>query len=125
MKKYFVPVIVLIFVGLSMAFFGMRTYVPQYNFTVLMTGNVVLALLSLFSYYTINKQIKKKPDAFVRGVYASSFLKLFVCIISIVTYVIIQKPNVHKPTLYVLFGVYAVYSVAETMLLSRLAKEVK
>lgn len=125
MKKYFIPVIGLIFVALSLIFLGMRTYLPQYNFTVLITGNIVMAVLSVITFYMVTMQMKKKPDAFVRGVYASSFLKLFVCIVAILVYAIVNKPNVHKPTLFVLFGIYAVYSVAETMLLSRLAKEVK
>lgn len=124
MKKYFIPVIAIVFVALALVFFGMRTYLPQYNFTVLTVGNIVMAVLSLASYFMVNAQMKRKPDAFVRGVYASSFMKLFVCIVAILTYVIINKPNIHKPTLFVLFGIYAVYSIAETMLLSRIAKDV-
>jgi hypothetical protein len=125
MKKPFIPVIALTFIALAMIFFGMRTYLPAYNFTVLMVGNIVMALLSLATFYLVTAQMKSKPDAFVRGVYASSFLKLFVCIVAILTYAIVNKPNIHKPTLFVLFGIYAVYSVIETMLLSRLAKSVK
>ena len=125
MKKTFIPVIALTFIALAMIFFGMRTYLPAYNFTVMMVGNLIMALLSVATFYMVTNQMKKKPDAFVRGVYGSSFLKLFVCIVAILTYAIINKPNIHKPTLFVLFGIYAVYSVIETMLLSRLAKSVK
>lgn len=125
MKKSFIPFILITFIALALIFFGMRTYLPAYNFTVMMVGNIIMAILSVSTFYMVTVQMKRKPDAFVRGVYASSFLKLFVCIVAILSYAIINKPNVHKPTLFVLFGIYAVYSVIETMLLSRLAKEVK
>lgn len=125
MKKYFIPSILVVFVVLSVAFIFMKTAAPQFHFPVLMTGNVIMAVLSLVTFFIVMKQMHSKPDAFVRGVYASSFLKLFVCMIAIVAYVMINRPHIHKPSLFVLFGIYAVYSIVETTLLSRLAKEVK
>lgn len=124
MKKYFLPIIIVVFVGLTIMFFGMRTYMPEFNFALLMTGNVIMLVLSLLSYFMVVKQLQRRPEAFVRGVYGSSFLKLFVCIIGIITYAIVNKPNIHKPSLFVLLGIYAVYSAVETFMLSRLAKEV-
>jgi hypothetical protein len=124
MKKYFVPTMIVVFVALTAAFSGMRMYTPQFNFPLLMTGNTIMLALSLVSYFLITRQLKKRPEAFIRGVYGSSFLKLFVSIIGIITYVIVDKPNIHKPSLFVLLGIYAVYSGVETVLLSRMAKEV-
>lgn len=125
MKKYFIPSVITVFVVLSAIFFFLKKSAPQFNFPVLMAGNVIMAALSLVTFFIVTKQMSSKPDAFVRGVYASSFLKLFVCMVAIVAYVMINRPHVHKPSLFVLFGIYAVYSIVETTLLSRLAKEVK
>ncbi len=125
MKKYFVTAIVILFLVLSAVFYSLRLYAPQYSFPVLMTGNAVVALLTITSYFLVTKQLDNRPAAFVRGVNASSFLKLFVCIIAILIYVMVNRPNVHKPTLFVLFGIYAAYTIVETWALSKLAKETK
>jgi hypothetical protein len=124
-RKYFIPVIILVFITLSALFYGAKMYLPEYNLNLLMGGNIILAALSIISFLLISAQMTKKPAAFIRGVQASNFLKLFVCVVSVVVYVMINKPHVHKPSLFVLMGIYAVYSIIETWLLSRLAKEVK
>lgn len=123
MKRSFIIAILSVFVVLSGIFFALRSVAPEYNFVVMMWGNVIMAVLSVVSHYLVTKQMTSKPDAFVRGVYASSFLKLFVCMISIVIYAMVNKPDVHKPTLFVLFGIYAVYSGVETWLSSKIARQ--
>jgi hypothetical protein len=124
MRKYFIPAIVAVFAILTAVFYGMKMYLPEYNFVVLMTGNILMASLAVISFYLVTTQMKRKPDAFVRGVYASSFLKLMVCMMAIMVYVFVNKSGVHKPSLLVLFGIYAIYSITETWMLSRMAKEV-
>ena len=125
MRKVFLTSIIVLFIALSVVFFMLRTLAPEYNFVVLMSGNVIMAALSLASYFIVTKQMLRKPDAFVRGVYSSSFLKLSVCVIAVMVYAIANRPNVHKPSLFVLFGVYALYSAVETWLLSKIAREAK
>jgi Ca2+/Na+ antiporter len=44
---------------------------------------------------------------------------------SIMIYALLNKKDIHKPTLFILFGIYAVYTAVETWLLSRQAREVK
>jgi hypothetical protein len=122
MKNRFILIIVLLFVILSAAFFAIEKSAPQYDFGVLMGGNIIMVVLAIVSYVLVTAQINKRPEAFVRGVYSSTFLKLFVCIVAILTYALVNKPNVHKPSLFILFGIYAVYSVAETWQLSRMAR---
>ncbi len=123
MKRTFILAIVAAFILLSAVFATLRVYAPAYNYTVLMSGNVIMAALSLFTYMLVVRQIGKKPDAFVRGVYASSFTKLMVCMIAVVVYAMVNKPNIHKPTLFSLMGIYAVYSTIETLLLSKMARQ--
>ncbi len=125
MKKSFVIAIAAVFLALGGLFYWMKTAYPAFNFTVLMWGNAIMALLSYISHFLVTRQMNSKPDAFVRGVYASSFLKLFVCMVSILVYVMVNKPNIHKPSLWVLLGIYAVYSIVETWLSSKIARETK
>ena len=123
MTRYFSLVIVILFIALSVIFYMLQTYAPAYNFKLLMSANIVMALLSFIGYRIVKKQIKSKPQAFVRGVYSSTFLKLMICMAGIVAYVMINRSNIHKPSIFVLFGIYAVYSFFETITISRLAKE--
>lgn len=125
MRKHFNLVIIVLFVLLTVAFFGLQQYNPAFRFRVLMGGNVLMAVLSLVSYRLVKKQMNEKPQAFVRGVYAATFLKLMVCMTSILLYVVLDRPNIHKPSIFMLFGVYAVYTVMETWMLSKLAREAK
>lgn len=122
MKNRFILIVVVLFLLLSGIFFALKTYAPQYAFGALMGGNIIMAVLAIVSYALVQAQVDKRPEAFVRGVYSSTFLKLLVCIIAILSYAIINRANVHKPSLFILFGIYAVYSIAETWLLSRMAR---
>lgn len=123
MNKRFLIAIVTVFVLLSVIFYGMKTYAPYFDLVALEIGNVIMASLSLVAFLLVKKQVAGRPEAFVRGVYSSSFLKLMVCMISILVYVLLNRSNIHKPTVFLLFGIYAVYTIIETWLLSKLVRK--
>ncbi len=125
MRKKYLLSILSVFVVLSIVFCTMRFYmnIPYAHFAVLETGNTIMALLALVTYTMIMKQKEKSPQAFVRGVSAASFLKLMVCMVSILIYILVNRSDVHKPTVFMLFGIYAVYTIIETWLLSKSARE--
>jgi hypothetical protein len=125
MRTKFILIIILIFLILSAGFYAMKVYMPDYRFGLLMAANTIMAVLSIVTYEIVRKQMNDRPAAFVRGVYASTFLKLLVCMISILLYVVLNKENLHKPSLFILFGIYAVYTTVEAILLSKLAREAK
>lgn len=122
MNKRFITSIIIVFALLSAVFFYMKTALPDYRYNVLMGANILMAVLSLISFFLVTRELKNKPQAFVRGVYSGTFLKLLVCMASVLLYVQLNKPDIHKPTLFILFGIYAVYSIVETALLSKLAR---
>lgn len=123
MKKQLIISIVTIFLLLSAIFFAMKTYAPEFHFVALEGGNVIMAALSLITFLMVTRQVDNRPHAFVRGVYSASFLKLMVCMISILVYVLLNRAKIHKPTVFVLFGIYVVYTIMETLILSRAVKE--
>ena len=125
MKQYFVVTISSIFVVLSIALFILYKSIPEFSYPVLETGNAIMMVLSLSSFALITKQAGKNGSAFVRGVSGSSLLKLMVCMIAVVIYVAGSRGNIYKPGIFVLMGIYAVYSAIETVLLSRMARTMK
>lgn len=125
MRRQFVFVTVTIFLLLSIAFYVLSTYAPDYRVMVLEAGNVIMAILTLSAYFIVSRQMNESPAAFVRGVSGASFLKLMVCMVSILIYVLVNRVHVHKGTVFMLLGIYAIYTTAETLLLSKLARDNK
>src|SRR4051812_19213351 len=123
MRRLFTISIVVIFVVLSTAFFVLKSYFPGYNLPVLETGNTIMATLSLITFFLVNRQLDSRAEAFVRGVYSASFLKLMVCMVAILVYVLLNREHIHKPSVFVLFGIYIIYTITETILLQRIVKE--
>jgi hypothetical protein len=123
MKKLFIISIITIFIVLTAVFYALKIYMPEYHFVVLEGGNTLMALLSLISWLLVQKQMESRPQAFVRGVYSASFLKLMVCMVSILVYVLLNRTHIHKPTVFVLFGIYVIYTAMETILLSKSARD--
>jgi Ca2+/Na+ antiporter len=124
MKTKFTLLPASVFSILSVLFYTIHQSNPLFSLTVLMGGNILMALLTLITYFIVKKQVDERPQAFVRGVYSGTFLKMMVCLIAIVIYAMLNRTTLHKPTLFVLFGIYAIYTVLETAVLMKLAKKV-
>jgi len=125
MKHSFTITVLVLFLVLTGIFYYLKTAAPQFNHTLLMVANGLMAGLTLVSWQIVRKQLAERPQAFVRGVYGATLLKLMICIGSILFYVLLNRKNIHKPSLFVLFGIYAVYTTVETIMLSKLARQVK
>jgi len=118
----FIIVTLIIFAALSAVFYALKVYAPEFHFAALEAGNVIMAVLALSSYFIVKKQMNDNPQAFVRGVYSASFLKLMVCMVSIFAYVLLNRSHIHKPSVFVLFGIYGVYTIMETLLLTKIVR---
>ncbi|WP_212002667.1 hypothetical protein [Chitinophaga sp. HK235] len=90
---------------------------------VLMAGNLAMALITLASYLMGRKGLASaNHNAFIRAVYGSTLSKLMLCVIGIAIYVLSYRPNVSKPTIFMLLSLYLVYTVFETWSLFRLTR---
>src|ERR1700760_1365350 len=104
MKNKFAIAILAVFVLLSAGLHILEHYKPAYEYAVLETGNVIMLILCLGAYMIVKKQTGKTPGAFVRGITGASFLKLMVCMVAVLVYVLINREHIHKPTVFVLMG---------------------
>ena len=125
MKKTYFIATISAFVILSVIFFILKQYAPEYSFPLLISANILLVVLSLISFTLVTKQDKTHTNSFIRGVYMSTFLKLMICMVAIVAYIVLNKHNIHKPSIFILFGIYATYSAIETWSLSKIARQPK
>lgn len=124
MRRNFIVTIIMLFVIISAILILVKTLAPSFLIGTMLGGNAVLAILSITSYLLVKRKISAKPQAFVQAVMSGSLLKLFACMIGLVTYILINKPHVHKPSIFILMAVYAIYTAVETWLLSLMAREV-
>jgi uncharacterized membrane protein len=122
MQKTYVIVILTIAALISVGAWATNIYYPAFSLSLLLGANLLLAGLSLTSGFIVFKTIHERPQAFVRGVYSGTLLKLFVCMAAMLIYILANKTEIYKPAIFLLFGVYAVYTTAETIMLSNSAK---
>lgn len=93
---------------------------------VVAIGNILLLLITFFSFLLAKRGLNNpNPYAFVRSVYMSVMLKLFICIIAAFIYIAIYKSNLNKPALFICMGLYLVYTFLEIATLTKLLKQKK
>ena len=98
---------------------------PAYDLTALLIANGVMLVLSFAAWAMLRRNVGERPQAFVRGVYGATMLRLFVCLVGIMTYALMKRPTVHKPTLFVMFGIYAIYTIVETAAFSNQTRKMQ
>ena len=88
---------------------------------VLIVGNLLLFLVSLFAFFITHKALKSaNPQAFVRAMYGSFIVKFFLLALVAFIYIMIAKKNVNKPALIACAGLYIIYTGIETRTLMKM-----
>ncbi|RYY84875.1 MAG: hypothetical protein EOO15_18375 [Chitinophagaceae bacterium] len=120
-RKPFFP-LVLVFIVLTAFFISGRALLERYGFSqdVLIYGNIFLFAISIGSYLMAQRGLaNKNPHAFVRSVYGSIMMKLFLSLIVAFIYIATQKKALNKPAFFTLMGLYLVYTFIEVAALTR------
>jgi hypothetical protein len=123
-KSLFFPVIIF-FVVLNALFIAGRKFLENKGFDqdVLIIGNLLLFLITLLSFYMGKKGLNNpNPHAFVRSVYSSIMIKLFLCIIAALIYIAVYQKQLNKPALFTCMGLYLVYTFMEVSILMKMLK---
>ncbi|MBA2330971.1 MAG: hypothetical protein M3413_11265 [Bacteroidota bacterium] len=93
---------------------------------VLIIGNLFLMIITLFSYLIASRGLKSEnTHAFVRAVYSSILIKLFITLIAAFVYISVYRKELNKPAFFTLMGLYLLYSFIEVKTLTRQLKEKK
>lgn len=123
--KAFSPVF-LLFVVLNGFFIAGGRMLARWNTDsdILILGNLFLFAITFVSFLIAQKGLQQKnPHAFVRSVYVSIIIKLFACIIAAFAYIATYRKAINKPALFILMGLYLVYTFIEVAQLTRLLKQ--
>ena len=123
--KSFVPV-VFFFIALNGFFIAGKNMLAKWGIDqdVVIMGNLLLFLITLISFVLGLRGLKNpNPHAFVRSVYTSMMLKLFLCIIAAFIYIATYRDTLNKPALFTCMGLYLVYTFMEVSVLMKLLRE--
>ncbi len=120
--------LVFVFVILNVFFFAFHDWLVKkgVNNDVLIIGNLILFIATLFSFMIYVRSLKATGGgAAVRGMYGSFMIKFFTCLVAAFAYIMMAKKNVNKPALIICLGLYIVYTVIEVSSLQKLLKQKK
>lgn len=123
-RKSFLP-IVLLFIVLNAFFLAGKGMLERWGADqgTLIYGNLLLFVITIVSFLMAQRGLKNtNPHAFVRSVYGSIMLKLFVCLIAAVIYIATFRAALNKPAFFTLMGLYLVYTFIEVSTLTKLLK---
>ena len=123
-----VPRFILIFIILTIILFVLKAWVRgnDMDYIVLLSGNAILFLATLFSFYLYNKALQNNnPHVFLRFIYGGMFLKMIICITAAMVYIFMARNTVSKFALFGCFGLYIIYTFAEVKVLMQLSKQQK
>jgi len=123
--KNFSPVkLLFILINILVFIFKNSLVASGFNIGFLLTSNVILFLLSFFGFFIQKKGVSSTNiNAFIRGVYSSTLLKLFVIVIAIVIYILVMHGEVNKPSLFTAMAIYIVYTSVEVIQLMKLVRK--
>ncbi len=120
-----VPVLVL-FV-LSSVFVGIgRSLLAGWgvDYRVLLVGGGLLFLVTLVSFSLYSKALRNaNVQVFLRMMYSSVLVKMFVCLLAVFIYAMIAQRAVNRNGILGCFILYIVYTVLEVRVLMQLSKK--
>ena len=120
--------IILFFILLNALFLTGKNFLERSGFdqSVLIIGNLVLFAATLVSFVFSKQGLKSEnPQAFVRSVYMSIMIKLFICLIAALIYIFLFRKNLNRPALFTCMGLYLVYTFIEVSVLTKMLKQKK
>lgn len=122
--REFVP-IVLIFIGVNALLISGGSWLKRFGAdqNILIAGNLLIFIITFFSFLLAERGLQNpNPHAFVRAVYSSMMLKLFICIIAAFLYIAANRDHINKPALFGCMGLYLVYTFSEVSILMKLLR---
>ena len=123
--KKLVPVVLFFIIINAFAISG-RAMLQRWGMDqeVLILGNLFLFIITIISFLLAQRGVNHpNPHAFVRSVYTSIMMKLFLCIILAFVYISIYKDKLNKPALFACMALYLIYTFMEVSAVTKMLKQ--
>jgi len=126
-RKAFLP-IVLVFIIVNGIILTGKSFLDRMGFDrdMLIMANLLFFVITIGSFLIQEKGVRAaNPNAFVRSVYGSLILKVFICMIAAFIYGFLNKGQINKPALFTSLGLYILYTVVEVIVLMKSSRKKK
>lgn len=119
------PLILLfLLINILVFIFGKSLVASGFNLSFLLGANAILFLLTFFGFALQAKGSKAaNVNAFIRGIYASLMMKMFVIVAAILIYIFVIGAEINKPSLFASLAIYLIYTCIEVIQLMKLARK--
>ena len=124
-NRPFLPILV-VFVVSSLFFFFSRPLLAagKMDYRVLLVGNILLFGVTAISYSLYVKALRNNnPHAFVRMMYGSLLVKMFVCLLAVLLYAYFVGRLVNRNGIFGCFALYLLYTWLEVRILTQLSRK--
>lgn len=89
-------------------------------------GTLLLAGIFTLTYTIAIRGIKHdSAHRFVSTVTLGTIIKLLLCIVAVLIWLLSVRKNLNKPDLFLLMGVYAIFSIVESVYLAKFSRSLK
>jgi lysylphosphatidylglycerol synthetase-like protein (DUF2156 family) len=123
-RKVLLP-LVLTFIFVNSFLFTAKNLLLKWNIDrdVVITANLIFFVVSLLVFTMQRKALSNpNPHVFVRSVMGGMMLKMFVCIIAVIIYVVAAGKGYNKPGVFASLFLYLIYLVVEVAVIMKLNK---
>jgi hypothetical protein len=125
MSKQFYTIIFSISLLIDILIYPLSQKLGLY-FPLLFGGNIFFLVLSMFSYYLLHKSIAdSNPRKFINQMMASTMIRFFTCIVGFTICIWYFKGKISNTNIFVLMGMYAIYTGIESYYVMKLNKQSK
>src|SRR5258707_6103603 len=124
-NRSFLPILVIFVVSSLFIVLAQPLLVEgRFDYRVLLVGNILLFGVTAISFYLYTKALRNNnPHAFVRMMYGSLLVKVFVCLAATLVYASSAGRLVNRNAIFGCFGLYFLYTWLEVRILMQLSKK--
>lgn len=121
-SRFLLP-LVSIFVIITSLIFALKSTLSAYNVDthVLLAANLIFLLTNILVFIFQHKALSHaNPNVFVRSVISGMMIKMFVCAIAVVGYVVAIGNDYNRKAVFISLFFYLIYLAVEVAILMRL-----
>ena len=112
-----------VFAIINILIFSLKSILVKFNVDsgVLLGANAIFLLTNILVFLYQHKALSNpNPNVFIRSVIAGMMLKMFVCAIAVLSYVVSLGNDCNKKSLFISLFFYLIYLAVEVAILMRL-----
>lgn len=122
--KNLLPLIVL-FIAINILLFSFKSFLSSYNINInfILVANIILFFITFFGFFIqLRSMTTANINAFLRGIYSSLIMKMFIVMGAVFVYVLASDGNLNKSALFISMGLYVIYTSLEVYQLMKLVR---